>query len=77
VLFLLTLFRFGIIGLNIDVMTIILNLIAIAITLGSLTKAFTRPYSISKTIWGAVSIVGLVSHDESLYHYSSDTGISH
>jgi hypothetical protein len=36
-------------------MTIILNLIAIAITLGSLTKAFTRPYSISKTIWGAVT----------------------
>lgn len=54
-LFLLTLFRFGIIGLNIDVMTIILNLIAIAITLGSLTKAFTRPYSISKTIWGTVT----------------------
>ncbi len=55
VLFLLTLVRFGIIGLNIDVMTIILNLIAIAITLGSLTKAFTRPYSISKTVWGAVT----------------------
>jgi hypothetical protein len=38
-------------------MTIILNLIAIAITLGSLTKAFTRPYSISKTIWGAVTLL--------------------
>lgn len=38
-------------------MTIILNLIAIAITLGSLTKAFTRPYSISKTIWGTVTLL--------------------
>lgn len=38
-------------------MTIILNLVAIAITLGSLTKAFTRPYSISKTIWGAVTLL--------------------
>lgn len=53
-LFLLTLMGFGITGLNVDFMTILLNLIAIAITLGSLTKAFTRPYSISKTIWGVI-----------------------